>query len=184
MISYGPYSAGFTTARQDSGHISRIRKIILSSSVHLYPYLTVPDSMVMAPEGGHNVNHAKTDKRSFVLGMITAFCECVAGGCKQLALSPPLTHEDYEAFSAEACEIIERHGLVHAHEKNPEQPETDRREWILIARRPQTLEAYRRLREKYPSPAVSLEPYEELLSYNPQESIHTGYDAYRSLFPD
>ena len=31
------------------------------------------------------------DKRSFVLGMITAFSECVAGGCKRLALSPPLT---------------------------------------------------------------------------------------------
>ena len=22
------------------------------------------------------------DRRSFILGMITAFCECVAGGCK------------------------------------------------------------------------------------------------------
>lgn len=26
------------------------------------------------------------DKRSFIMGMITAFSECVAGGCKRLAL--------------------------------------------------------------------------------------------------
>ena len=45
------------------------------------------------------------EKQSFILGMITAFCECVAGGCKQL------------------------------------------------------------------------------LSYNPEESVHTGYDAYRTWFP-
>ena len=36
------------------------------------------------------------DKRSFILGMVTAFSECVAGGCKRLALSPPLVHEDYD----------------------------------------------------------------------------------------
>ena len=39
------------------------------------------------------------DKRSFVMGMVTAFCECVAGGCKRLALSPPLTREEYERLS-------------------------------------------------------------------------------------
>ena len=35
------------------------------------------------------------DRYSFILGMITAFCECVAGGCKRLALSPPLGQDDY-----------------------------------------------------------------------------------------
>ena len=29
----------------------------------------------------------------------------------------------------------------------------------------------------------SLKPFHELLSYNPKESIHTGYDAYRTFFP-
>ena len=42
------------------------------------------------------------DKRAFILGMITAFSECVAGGCKKLALSPPLSHEDYEMIHEEA----------------------------------------------------------------------------------
>ena len=60
----------------------------------------------------------KLDKESFILGMITAFSECVAGGCKRLALSPPLTHTDYEMVKDDACEIIEKHGLVHLHEKN------------------------------------------------------------------
>ena len=55
------------------------------------------------------------DKRSFILGMVTAFCECVAGGCKRLALSPPLSDDDYAALAGEACEIIEKHGLLHEH---------------------------------------------------------------------
>ena len=50
------------------------------------------------------------DKRSFILGMITAFCECVAGGCKRLALSPPLTRADYGMVADEAGELIEKHG--------------------------------------------------------------------------
>ena len=53
----------------------------------------------------------ETDKRSFMLGMITAFCECVAGGCKRLALSPPLTREEYRHYAEEANGIIEKHGL-------------------------------------------------------------------------
>ena len=37
----------------------------------------------------------RPDKRSFLLGMITAFCECVADGCKRLALRPPLVKKLY-----------------------------------------------------------------------------------------
>lgn len=122
------------------------------------------------------------DKRSFILGMVTAFSECVAAGCKRLALSPPLTRADFEQVSAEAYEIIERHGLLHAHEENLDRPAEERFEWILIAARRETLDAYQTLRRRGLSPAVSLAPFAELLSYNPAESVHTGYDAYRSLF--
>ena len=122
------------------------------------------------------------DKRSFILGMVTAFSECVAGGCKRLALSPPLTHEDYEMVKDDACEIIEKHGLVHLHEKNEDLPLEERFEWILIASRKETLEQYSALRADGLSPARSLEPFSALLSYDPAESIHTGYDAYRDLF--
>ena len=120
------------------------------------------------------------DRRSFILGMVTAFCECVAGGCKRLALSPPLTGRDYETVADEACEIIEKHGLIHYHEKNEDRG--GRFEWILIARRQATLDEYLSLRARGLSPVDSLGPFYGVLSYNETESVHTGYDAFRELF--
>ena len=122
------------------------------------------------------------DKRSFILGMVTAFCECVAGGCKRLALSPPLTREDFAMVGEEACEIIEKHGLIHYHEHSRDLPEEERFEWILIALRQDIIDRYLALREKGFSPARSLEPFYDLLSYDPKNSVHTGYDAYRAYF--
>ena len=125
------------------------------------------------------------DKRSFILGMVTAFSECVAGGCKRLALSPPLSRAEYRAVAEEAYEIIEKHGLVHAHEENPElagRPAAEQFEWILIAGKQETLEAYFALRREGKCPAESLAPFYGLLSYNEEESVRTGYDAYREAF--
>ena len=122
------------------------------------------------------------DKRSFVMGMITAFSECVAGGCKRLALSPPLTHEDYISFAEEAEAIIEKHGLLHYHEENLDLPEEDRFEWIIIVLKQETLDEYLSVRNQGYNPARSLEPFFNVLSYNPDESVHTGYDAYRQYF--
>ena len=130
------------------------------------------------------MNKEITDKRSFILGMITAFCECVAGGCKRLALSPPMRREDYVSVADEVYIIIEKHGLLHYHEENMDQPEDKRVDWILIAGRQSTIEEYLDLRRRGNSPMVSLAPFADLLSYNPQESIHTGYDAYREYFPE
>ena len=121
------------------------------------------------------------DKRSFILGMITAFCECVAGGCKRLALSPPLTPGDYAAVAEEACAIIEKHGLIHYHERNLDLPEPF--DWILIAGKRETIDRYIALRQTGVNPAVSLAPFSDLLSYDETHSIHTGYDAYREYFP-
>ena len=126
----------------------------------------------------------QTDKRAFVLGMITAFCECVAGGCKQLALSPPLRREDYDSLAEEACGLIEKHGLLHYHEENRDQPENTRFDWILIAARQTVIDRYLALRREGFSPAVSLAPFAELLSYRPDEGVHTGYDAFREYFPE
>ena len=122
------------------------------------------------------------DKRSFILGMITAFSECVAGGCKRLALSPPLTRADYERIADEANDLIEKHGLLHYHEENLDRPEAERFDWILIAGKQETIDQYLALRQEGKSPADSLEPFHSLLSYQPDESIHTGYDAYRAFF--
>ncbi len=122
------------------------------------------------------------DKRSFVLGMVTAFCECVAGGCKRLALSPPLTAEEYDRFGREAEQLVERHGLIHYHEKNEDIPATERFEWILISGQKGTIEEYLSLRRAGHSPARSLVPFFELLSYVPERSVHTGFDAYKTYF--
>ena len=104
-------------------------------------------------------------------------------GCKRLALSPPLTQEDYVQMTDEANLIIEKHGLLHYHERNLDQPESRRFEWILIAGKQRTIDEYLDLRAKGYSPVDSLAPFSELLSYNQAESIHTGYDAYREFFP-
>ena len=123
------------------------------------------------------------EKRGFILGMVTAFCECVAGGCKRLALSPPLSGADFAQVVEEAYSLIEKHGLVHFHERNLDMPADGRFEWILIARRQETIDEYLRLRAAGESPAKSLSPFSALLSYNEAESVHTGYDAYRAYFP-
>ena len=125
----------------------------------------------------------RLDRRSFILGMVTAFSECVAGGCKRLALSPPLDAEALAEAGAEACAIIEKHGLLSMLERNEDVPEDRRFAWILIAGKQETLDAYRALREAGFSPAESLAPFSDLLSYQPAESIRTGYDAYRTFFP-
>ena len=86
------------------------------------------------------------------------------------------------ARAAVAGEIIERHGLLWYHEENLDLPESGRFEWILIALKEDTLDQYRDLRAQGFSPARSLAPFYSLLSYNPSESIHTGYDAYKEFF--
>ena len=65
------------------------------------------------------------DRNSFILGMVAAFCECVAGGAKTLALSPPLTHQDYAQVGQEAMTMAQRHGLVAYHEENLDLPQPE-----------------------------------------------------------
>jgi len=125
----------------------------------------------------------RIDRYSFILGMITAFSECVAAGCKRMALSPPLYAGDHGAVAKAAAEIIEKHGLIHYHELNEDLPESQRFEWIVIAARQDTIDRYLALRASGLSPAVSLSPFAALLSYSPADSVHTGYDAFRALFP-
>ncbi len=123
------------------------------------------------------------DQKAFILGMVTAFCECVAGGCKRLALSPPLTLPVFEDVREEAESIIEKHGLCHDVEWNLDMPEERRHVWILIAGRKETLAMYHALRDSGYRPWESLEPFYGLLSYREEEAVHTGFDAYRAYFP-
>ena len=79
--------------------------------------------------------------------------------------------------------IIRKHGLIHYHEQNLDQPAENRVEWILIARRETVIDQYLAIRADGFSPMLSLEPFSDLLSYHPAESVHTGFDAYREYFP-
>ena len=124
-----------------------------------------------------------SEKRAFILGMMTAFCECVAGGCKRLALSPPLKPAEYAEICEEAGLLFRKHGLLFAHETNPELPEEERFEWFLIAARQETLRQYADLRAEGYSPAASLKPFHRLLSYDPAQGVAVSYDAYREYFP-
>ena len=116
------------------------------------------------------------------MGMITAFSECVAGGCKRLALSPPLSHDDFVSVKEEAYRLIENHGLIYYHEENLDLPEDKRFEWILIASRQETIDEYLSIREAGSSPAKSLKPFWGVLSYDPEQAVFSGYDAYREYF--
>ncbi len=122
------------------------------------------------------------DQKSYIMGMITAFCECVAGGCKRMALSPPLTGELFNQLRPEAYADIERHQLLHYHEKNGDMPDGERFHWIVIAARQETIDAYLQLRAQGYNAAKWMKPFHELLSYNEAEGVHTSYDAYREPF--
>lgn len=52
------------------------------------------------------------DARSYHLGLIYAFAEVVASGCKKLALSPPLTEEQLEEIMDDVRLIAREYGLV------------------------------------------------------------------------
>jgi len=51
------------------------------------------------------------DRKSYILGMITAFAECVSNESKKLALSPPFYPADYDAVIHETTIIAEEQGI-------------------------------------------------------------------------
>ncbi|MGD2200916.1 MAG: hypothetical protein PVJ38_04705 [Candidatus Bathyarchaeota archaeon] len=93
------------------------------------------------------------DRRSYNLGMIYAFVEVVASGCKRLALSPALTCEEFEEIWEDAVIIAREYGvLLEVDESflttrlfNPRY--TEDKNVIHIAAERETLEEYRGLKE-------------------------------------
>ncbi|HQE06319.1 MAG TPA: hypothetical protein PLJ57_08630 [Tepidanaerobacteraceae bacterium] len=104
------------------------------------------------------------DRKSFMLGMITAFAECVAGECKRVAFSPPFYPDDYNLLLADAQEIIDEQGLYLWYEENLDIPEDVRVNWFVIYKFPEVLEEYKALRKKY-NPAYDFDKFREFLSY-------------------
>ena len=66
------------------------------------------------------------DRKSFILGMITAFAECVANECKKIALSPPFYPADYHTVVSEAQQIAKDQAISLWYEENGDIPENKR----------------------------------------------------------
>jgi len=96
----------------------------------------------------------KIDRISFQLGMINCFVEMVACGVKKLALSPPISPEDYETIAKASEEIVEGFGIKSYLEKSLlitylQTEEFTKGKWsILYYEDDDVFEAYMELKEK------------------------------------
>ena len=105
------------------------------------------------------------DRKSFILGMVTAFAECVANESKKAALSPPFYPEDFEIVSEEVDIITADQGIFVWYEKNLDLPETKRLNWFVLYKFPEVLDEYIALRKKGFNPALHLTEFHNLLSF-------------------
>ncbi len=105
------------------------------------------------------------DRKSFILGMVTAFAECVANESKKAALSPPFYPEDYETVSAEVEIIAADQGIFVWYEENPDLPDTNRLTWFVLYKFPEVLDEYQALRKKGFNPALHLAEFYSFLSF-------------------
>lgn len=96
----------------------------------------------------------KVDRVSFELGMINCFAEMVACGVKKLAISPPLSQEDYGRIAPISDEIIHGFGIKSHLEKSLlitdlQSEDFTKEKWsILYYEDDSVLYAYLELKEK------------------------------------
>ena len=96
----------------------------------------------------------KIDRISFQLGMINCFVEMVACGVKKLALSPPVSPEDYEKIKDSSEKIVKGFGIKFYLEKSLmvtglQSAEFTRGKWsILYYDDDEVLNRYLSLKEK------------------------------------
>ena len=72
------------------------------------------------------------DRKSYILGMMTAFAECVTNECKKVALSPPFYPEDYNTVVSKAERIVDDQGIFLWYDKNLDIPESRRLNWFVM----------------------------------------------------
>lgn len=105
------------------------------------------------------------DRKSFALGMITAFCECINGECKKIALSPPMYPNDYYRFKSDAEKVITLHGLNFYYEENKDLDEDRRMNWWVIYKFEDALDEYLQLRNEGYNPLNDFDKFRGVLSY-------------------
>jgi hypothetical protein len=96
----------------------------------------------------------KIDRLSFQLGMINTFVEMVSCGVKKMAISPPLTQEDYHAIKEASEETINKFRIKSYLERSLlitdlQSEEFTRGKWsILYYEDDEVLQKYMALKEK------------------------------------
>jgi hypothetical protein len=105
------------------------------------------------------------DRKSFMLGMMTAFGECVAAEAKKCAFSPPFYPEDYFILKSEAERIAEELSIQIWLEENTEISEEHRVMWWVMYKFDEILDEYQGLRAKGLNPAYEFDRFFDLLSY-------------------
>ena len=94
------------------------------------------------------------DTFSFQLGMINCFVEMVACGVKRLAISPPLSPDDYGRIQEASDKIVREYGMSSYLEKSLlvtdlQSEDFTRDKWsVLYYRDDATLEAYQNLKAR------------------------------------
>ena len=111
------------------------------------------------------MNFTGIDRKSFILGMVTAFAECVANECKKAAFSPPFYPEDYDTVLQEVESIAKDQGIFVWYEENLDIPANARLNWFVLYKYPEVLEEYRDLRRRGFNPAFNLKEFSNFLSY-------------------
>jgi hypothetical protein len=105
------------------------------------------------------------DRKSFMLGMMTAFGECVAAEAKKCAFSPPFYPDDYFILKTEAERIADELNLGLWLEENEEIGQDHKIMWWVMYKFPETLDEYHALRAKGFNPAFEFDQFYDLLSY-------------------
>ena len=105
------------------------------------------------------------DRRSYILGMITAFAECVSNECKKVALSPPFYPDDYHCVVSGAEMIAKDQSISLWYEENEDIPENKRLNWFVLYKFCDMLDQYRKLRNQGYNPACHFAKFSDLLSY-------------------
>ena len=105
------------------------------------------------------------DRKSYILGMMTAFAECVTHECKKIALSPPFYPKDYDAVASEAERIADEQGVLLWYDENRDIPENRRLNWFVLYKFSDVLKEYRNLRGQGYNPAWHFAKFSDLFSY-------------------
>ena len=126
----------------------------------------------------------RVDGFSFQLGMINCFVEMVACGVKRMAISPPLTPDEYARIQTSSDLIVKEFGMQSLLEKSLlvtdlQTEDFTRGKWaVLYYKDDATLDAYHRLKSKK-------QHLEETEQYDTQARKEVSRDFMRLLsYPD